>query len=75
MCGIVGIVNISNSARPLKESAIQDLHLAMNVQQHRGPDDQGVFSFCFKDVNSHSATDSFDLNPDWPMDGIVGFNR
>jgi len=75
MCGIVGIVNISNSARPLKESAIQDLHLAMNVQQHRGPDDQGVCSFCFKDINSHSATDSFDLNPDWPMDGIVGFNR
>ena len=75
MCGIVGVVNINNSARPLKECAMHDLHTAMNVQRHRGPDDQGVCCFCFEDAKSHSVANAFDLNPERSMDGIIGFNR
>jgi len=75
MCGLVGIVNINNSAQPLKESVIHDFHEAMDVQKHRGPDDQGVCSFCFDDMKSNSVKDAFNLNPNWSMDGIIGFNR
>jgi len=75
MCGIVGVVNIKRSALSLKECAIRDLHAAMAVQQHRGPDDQGVCSFCFEDAKSHSVSDALDLNHEWSMDGIIGFNR
>ncbi len=75
MCGIVGVVNINKSARALKEDAMQDLHVAMAVQRHRGPDDQGVCSFCFEDKRSYSVAGALDLNPEWPMDGILGFNR
>jgi len=75
MCGIVGKININKSARSLKEETLHDLHKAMKVQRHRGPDDQGVCSFCFEGAKSYSVTDALDLNPEWPMDGIIGFNR
>ncbi len=74
MCGIVGVVNINKSARTLREDAMQDLHAAMEVQRHRGPDDQGVCSFCFEDKRSYSVAGAHDLNPEWLMDGIMGFN-
>ena len=75
MCGIVGIINVNKSARPLKEHAMQDLQGAMYVQRHRGPDDQGVCGFCFENKRSYAVADALDLNPEWPMDGIIGFNR
>lgn len=40
MCGIAGIVNLSNDARPVHEGELR----AMNRQlRHRGPDEDGVY--------------------------------
>lgn len=75
MCGIVGVVNVTTSARAFKQEVMQDLHAAMDVQRHRGPDDQGVCGFCFPAQKSYPAVDALDLNPEQPMNGIIGFNR
>lgn len=52
MCGIVGIFNINNRAKKLDRKNFADLKKALNVQKHRGPDDNGITAFCFDTRNS-----------------------
>lgn len=73
MCGIVGIFNINNRAKKLDRKNFADLKKALNVQKHRGPDDNGITAFCFDTRNSSTIESDYDIRYDY--DGIIGFNR
>ena len=73
MSGIVGVVNIGRAHGT--RVPLRDVHAMMDVQRHRGPDDSGACGFCFESRRSYSAADPLHLDPDLPIDGILGFNR
>lgn len=72
MCGIAGCVNIGgepfvwNRDRYFFKEMLQ-------VQRHRGPDDQGIRGFQFEDGVNEAL--HFDGQYEKKLDGILGFNR
>lgn len=75
MCGIVGFVNTASYADPISIFDIEDLQAAMEAQNHRGPDDQGVCGFSFSRMKTYSGQRSSDLNVNSDYSGLLGFNR
>lgn len=71
MCGFVGLVNRRKDASILGPKEVEELHQAMFVMQHRGPDDSGVAGFTTTDGNIYEDNELLDKN----VDGIIGFNR
>lgn len=68
MCGIVGIVGLQQ-----KINNSQTIYAMMDVQRHRGPDDEGAVEFDFDAQKSHElrrGEHSVGL-----CSGILGFNR
>jgi asparagine synthase (glutamine-hydrolysing) len=75
MCGLVGVVNTGRNTLEINQSTIIDLDKAMDVQNHRGPDDQGVCGINFNESTSVSKRYAKELLSENKYDGIVGFNR
>jgi len=75
MCGIVGLINLSKNAKCFSSETFVDINSAMNVQKHRGPDDQGVCGFSFNQNKSIFFRSALDLKSDSELDGVIGFNR
>lgn len=70
MCGIVGFLNLDGS--PANAGVLARM---LEVQQHRGPDDQGMRMFSLASGNS-LAIHSTEINRGaGPFEGGLGFNR
>ncbi len=72
MCGIVGSMSLSGakiSWRKQKKFFCEML----NIQKHRGPDDQGIVGFQF--LNQEKYTLDMSTVCEEPLDGLLGFNR
>lgn len=74
MCGICGV--IQKIGRPLigGGKSLEDLKRAMDVQRHRGPDDQGIAAFRY-DGTVKETSSAERLYGEGSFDGAFGFNR
>lgn len=73
MSAITGLLNIKGG-EPFDHQTMHDMYAAVEVQKHRGPDEQGVCAFGYKKQKSYVASDALGLRLDKPMDGIIGYN-
>lgn len=74
MCGIVGVIN-RKSSNPLSgQQGIIGLKKALQVQKHRGPDDEGVVAFR-NNGYVKEAMSAEDLLNEGKFDGLLGFCR
>lgn len=72
MCGIVGVHRLSSQAVCWQNE--RELFLRMlNIQKHRGPDDQGIAGYHYGREKGYFL-DTNDICEEG-MDGILGFNR
>ena len=69
MCGISGYIN----RRGKKEYSTCEISDMMDLQIHRGPDDQGVVGIDIENQLSYELEKNMEYN--WAMDGMFGFDR
>jgi len=70
MCGIVGYYNLDGS--PADPVIVRRM---MDIQRHRGPDDQALRLFSLKSGQSREVRDGAREHCDGGFEGAVGFNR
>ena len=75
MCGIVGVLSFVNHGGYINEEVYQDLLSALNVQRHRGPDDQGICLFSSENSQSQPVKGTNFSLPYGRYNGVLGFNR
>lgn len=73
MCGISGLLNINKKAKKFNLLDIEGVKKTVEVQKHRGPDDQGLcgFSYCRDKIYNKES----DILYGEQIDGIFGFDR
>ena len=70
MCGIVGVVNLDGA--PVDPGVVFRM---LDVQRHRGPDDEGVRLFSMASARSIEATRAGAGRTREPFEAALGFNR
>lgn len=70
MCGIAGYYNIDRTAAD--PSVLKRM---LDIQRHRGPDDQGMYLFSLKNRQSREVGDGRATGLDGGFEGTIGFNR
>lgn len=75
MCGITGLIHVSQRVRKLNRKVFEEMDYALKIQAHRGPDDSGCVAFDFGQRHSYPAKKALDIEKSCVADGIVGFNR
>lgn len=71
MCGICGNISIGNRT----VNNIDSIEHMLDIQNHRGPDDRGICTFCYADGTTYSGLTASDFPQEKSFDGIIGFNR
>lgn len=69
MCGIVGMMNINGNL----VDEVSHVKRMMDVQSHRGPDDEGMRGFCYDGFSEEIVPSAYRKRHRY--DGILGFNR
>lgn len=74
MCGICGVIYKNIHSTVMGGDTLRELKAAMDVQSHRGPDDQGTVAFRFDGIVREADTVDKLYNEE-NYDGLFGFNR
>lgn len=73
MCAISGLLNINNKAKEFCKCDIEGIKKAVEIQKHRGPDDQGICAFDYETERIFSENGQ--ILAAEHIDGMFGFNR
>ncbi len=73
MCAISGLLNIDGGAKSFNKEDINGVKRTIEVQKHRGPDDQGICAFLYDEkkicMEENTITEMDHI------DGMFGFDR
>ena len=73
MCAISGLLNINGKAKKFDKCDIEGIKRAVEVQRHRGPDDQGICAFDYQKECIFSENKQ--VLSARHIDGMFGFDR